>query len=257
MDYPFPTTPTILALPCLHGIHKMDVAEVEMMFDDPDHILGHISDWRALGERELVAWWTSGRGPVNMPAKVDPHVTVEVRSVSRVWLVLPRLAHLSWKVRGQIFVPDHLSPESLLLLRADTVFSWQKGDAPGGQGLGLHYPHFIEVVDDCPCCGTPADMNLARVYRHEEVEKVTRTLLDSLGMPDIAYIELKTLGAVFLCGRCCDNKLKTWDEIVSVLIPVHLHTVTNSYYRSNTIVKRVATQRHECPSSISSTRLRL
>jgi hypothetical protein len=61
-------------------------------------------------------------------------------------------------------------------------------------------------------------MNLSRVYRHEEVEELTKALLKSLEIPNAAYIELKTLRARFVCGRYCNKEPKTWDEMVGILI---------------------------------------
>jgi hypothetical protein len=67
-------------------------------------------------------------------------------------------------------------------------------------------------------------MNLNRVYRHKEAEKITKALLKSLKMSDVAYIELKTLGARFVCGRCCDKEPMIWDEMVSVIAQLHAKT---------------------------------
>ncbi|KAG8730569.1 hypothetical protein FRC10_002600, partial [Ceratobasidium sp. 414] len=171
-NYPFPTTATVLSYPCLSTFHDLKLFQISGHFwDELGHILHHVHAWREDGEEELVEWWKSGTEPTGDST------------------------NLVVKVRGSTAATASLSPSLRLLLRADTVFSYQALGAPGGQGAHLHYPHYYKNADDCPCHGLPKVMNSMRMYRHLEAERVTKAVLRDLGIPDVAYIQLLLMGA--------------------------------------------------------------
>ncbi|KAG9079259.1 hypothetical protein FRC06_007860 [Ceratobasidium sp. 370] len=152
----------------------------------------YIQNWREEGERELVQWWKSDFESPDHEL-VDPIV----------------------KVKGSTSATERLPIDLRLLLRADTIFSLQKAGGLGFQGSMLHYPYYYKNPTGCPYPQAPSSMNSTRIYRHLEAERVVKALLRDLNMPDIAYIELLVIGALFACGRCHDRRPKKWHELVN------------------------------------------
>jgi hypothetical protein len=64
---------------------------------------------------------------------------------------------------------------------------------------------------------TPVE--LSRFTRNTKAEAIAKPLLKNMGMPDVAYMELKALGAGFTCGRCYTRKRMTWEDIVTSFSP--------------------------------------
>lgn len=57
-------------------------------------------------------------------------------------------------------------------------------------------------------------LDLARFKRYDEAQTAARVLLKSIGKPDASYLELRSVGQRYICGRCHDNALRTWEEMV-------------------------------------------
>jgi hypothetical protein len=67
--------------------------------------------------------------------------------------------------------------------------------------------------------------------RYPEAEEVAKALLECLGRPDAAYVELKLLGKKFICGRCDDREPKSWDMLVRQATTFLDFLLLNLFYR--------------------------
>ncbi|KAG9088127.1 hypothetical protein FS749_002404 [Ceratobasidium sp. UAMH 11750] len=85
------------------------------------------------------------------------------------------------------------------LLRADTIFD--RGDT----SIKLYPESFA------PQWSTP-DLS---VYRYnEELSKMSKALLASMGYANSTYLQMKALGPAFSCGRCVSRNCVTWREML-------------------------------------------
>jgi hypothetical protein len=144
------------------------------------------------------------------------------------------------QVKGSTDSTAHLSRDSRILLRADTIFRRRdlppdpENDYRSQYGLGAprvdnslqYYPkfvssdsHFFEYswsednVEEDP---RNYETNLDNYDRYIKAENVVKPLLRELGMPDAAWAELELMNRRFTCGRCVDKMPKTWGELVSL-----------------------------------------
>lgn len=101
------------------------------------------------------------------------------------------------------------------LLRADTVFTSFASATLDDPDRPLHYPDFVSGRDKYNYDQPSRKMVTFPYFRHEEAEKITKVILESIGLKDSTYHGLKVRGSVFVCERCEDSRLKTWDDIVS------------------------------------------
>ncbi|KAG8698270.1 hypothetical protein FRC08_006028 [Ceratobasidium sp. 394] len=191
-DYPYPTAATALSWPLFSNVPELKASQIlEVFHQDALETMRYIQNWREEGEKELVGWWKSD---VELSDRefTDPIV----------------------KVKESTSATENLPADLRLLLRADTIFSLQQPGGHGYQGSMLYYPYYYKNPTGCPYPQAPSRMNSTRIYRHLEAEKVVKPLLRDLNMPDIAYIELAVIGALFACGRCHDCRPKKWHELV-------------------------------------------
>ncbi|KAG9123854.1 hypothetical protein FRC07_013731 [Ceratobasidium sp. 392] len=191
-DYPYPTAATALSWPIFSDVQHVEASQiVELVHQDTQETMRYIQDWRKEGEKELVEWWKSdGESSDN------------------------QLTNSIVKVKESTATTEHLPADLRLLLRADTILSFQKPDCSGYQDAILYYPFYYKNPTSCIYPQAPSSMNSTRIYRHLKAEKIAKALLRDLGMPDIAAIELRVIGASFMCGRCQDCRPKRWMEIV-------------------------------------------
>ncbi|KAG9128587.1 hypothetical protein FRC07_000020 [Ceratobasidium sp. 392] len=189
---PFPGTHVALKWNCLNDLSEveMSVEEVEAKFEARRlQIEQRVLEWRTAIERQLVEKFESG-------SKVDGDVVL--------------------LVKGGIGSTAHLSRDSRILLRADTIFKRTQHDYGP-----LYYPDFVcsptEVF--CEDVRYPArelkeDVDLGPLFRDNSTEKIAKSLLKGLGMPDVARIELQLLGPKFVCGRCIHEQPKSWHQML-------------------------------------------
>jgi hypothetical protein len=71
-----------------------------------------------------------------------------------------------------------------------------------------------------------AEVDLLLYTRYVEAEKLAKVLLENLGMPDVAYGELKLLKRQFACGRC-DQAVMTWESAVCSIPVFWVLSLTN------------------------------
>ncbi|KAG9126048.1 hypothetical protein FRC07_005113 [Ceratobasidium sp. 392] len=192
-NYPYPTAVTVLSWPLRSDVHEIHPPQlINIVSRDPLSTRQYIHDWCEEGEKELVEWWKSDVDSSD-DELTDPIV----------------------KVKESISTTEKIPADLRLLLRADTILSYQKPGCPGYQGVMLNYPFYYKNQANYVYPQAPSGMNSTRIYRHLEAEKVAKALLRDIGMPDIAYIELCVLGASFACGRCQDCQPKKWSDMVN------------------------------------------
>jgi hypothetical protein len=95
---------------------------------------------------------------------------------------------------------ENLPMDLKKLLRADVVFTCPH--------MRLHF-----YPDDF----MHTDLSAEQVTYNAEAAKIAKALLNLLGRPDASYLELKTFGRAFQCGRCHSSAVyRTWKDIVSI-----------------------------------------
>ncbi|QRV87082.1 F-box protein [Ceratobasidium sp. AG-Ba] len=187
--YPFPTAPTIINWECFEDLLDASPLSVKNTIQgNPGHLVDHLNRWRESGEEQLVRWWRIDAGVSGIESVVKIHESIRSTCL--------------------------ISPDARFLLRADTIFSEVPSGTPGGQGDPLYYPSFTPDLIDCPCHSAPRVVNAKRMYRHVEAETVVKSLLVNMGIPNIAYLELRVAGSAFMCEQCDDLKIRMWDEMV-------------------------------------------
>lgn len=61
--------------------------------------------------------------------------------------------------------------------------------------------------------------------RNVEIETIAKGLLKGMNMSDVAHVELASMGRVFVCGRCGDQKPKVWNDTVCLTVKHIFFTV--------------------------------
>ncbi|KAG9092251.1 hypothetical protein FS749_015893 [Ceratobasidium sp. UAMH 11750] len=136
-------------------------------------------------------------------------------------------------VNGSTEMTEHLPQDLRRLLRADTVFKLNNPRPQGPpydrlrpqhESSPYYYPRLVTglytyfseyiMVDEPKRRPIERDVDLGGFRRNAEVEKIVKLLLRDLGMPDATRLELMVKRSMFVCGRCTEKKLMTWDEIV-------------------------------------------
>ncbi|KAG9128582.1 hypothetical protein FRC07_000015 [Ceratobasidium sp. 392] len=203
---PFPSTGIALKWDCLADLSEREITidEVSVELDARrSWIESKILEWRADIERRLVRRFNDGARRLD-----DTGVTLTVG--------------------GSTELTAHLSGDQRLLLRADTIFTepnvpsrvyiggWHK---PQDRSLPYYYPSLefdlgeVYLSDSAPE-DIEQDIYFSQYQRHTKMEEVVKPLLNDLGMPDVARIELKVMKPRFVCGRCVGKRPLSWDHMV-------------------------------------------
>lgn len=113
---------------------------------------------------------------------------------------------------------QYLSTDQKMLYRADSLFEPLRGSALGvacyfdatlSAGYFTHYSY--DGFSMLPIKGA---FNVTTVKRSSDAQAAARILLVALGKPDATFLEMKSLGRGFACGRCHDSSMKCWEEMV-------------------------------------------
>ncbi|KAG9092250.1 hypothetical protein FS749_015892 [Ceratobasidium sp. UAMH 11750] len=193
----FPKTRTMLAWDCLSGLDEPDMTAQEVyknLAERRPQVEQRLSEWRASVEEHLVEIFESGGNGTETNAILT--------------------------VKGSTDSTQGLGRNSRLLLRADTIFKRDRLDPK--RSIPCHYPDFVS-----PCSGsdrdpytrfyysTPGEIDLNLFSRDTGMEKIVKVLLKDLGMPDVAYLELRLMERSFVCGRCKDGRPRKWDDLAA------------------------------------------
>ncbi|KAG8775687.1 hypothetical protein FRC12_001334 [Ceratobasidium sp. 428] len=128
------------------------------------------------------------------------------------------------KIQGSTEPTKKLSSHTRFLLRADTIFKAPVEQTQVGQRYHPRLPeqtiHSLQYYPDLLVSpgstrSSDAKVDISRFTRHTEAERIAKVLLADLGMPDVAYMELKAAGPGFKCGRCYFKEWVIWEDIVT------------------------------------------
>ncbi|CAE6528699.1 unnamed protein product [Rhizoctonia solani] len=101
---------------------------------------------------------------------------------------------------------DSLPLECAKLLRADAIFGWTPSDLPHESCNLLYYP------DDFRDTFKVTDT--AKLFYNPAAGYVAKALLRAIGLPDRTHPAMIGMHRQFQCGRCNDNSILTWKEML-------------------------------------------
>ncbi|CAE6436002.1 unnamed protein product [Rhizoctonia solani] len=181
--------------------------KVHELFEKQRNILDQkLSEWRIRVEDQLVGQYT-------LSLAHDNNVRLNT----------------ALTIKGSTDHTKDLSDHARFLLRADTVFmasdlvtSDTEFDREHGPiARSIYYPDISMLYNSPYLYETKysydpnEEVEKLNVYvRHAVKEAISRALLEQLDMHNVAYIELKQMGDVFVCGRCSYSKAMGWRDIV-------------------------------------------
>jgi hypothetical protein len=227
---PFPSMVDALDLPILSELLETDTDAdtMEESFEQSrDEIDAVLASWGSTVEHELVDILKEGAS--------DENSTRDSGSEQEDAAVAPDpetpTLDLGFGAPAADGIFKHLLPDQRLLLRADSVFRIVDDNASPHP---LYYPELFSILeartrgyfekedDDWGEIGPKLGYSwkTSDLAYYEEGVVVAKALLNELGKPDVAQFALQALGRRFLCGRCPDKRPKTWNEMVSDLLPV-------------------------------------
>lgn len=180
-------------------------------------IHAHISKWRLQTEGHLAELIRKGREDEGLEEAPDP--------------ILP--------VKKSMPNPfDNISDDLNLLLRADSLFESTRGPL----ATPLTYSSLISSPEPSVYALLREQrLDLTRYKRHAEAQKSARVLLEAMGIPDASFLELKSVGPGFMCGRCHSDSMYTWEEMVCPSFIVRMVSLTGALiFRFGTIQTRNA-----------------
>ncbi|CAE7089016.1 unnamed protein product [Rhizoctonia solani] len=216
---PFPPMIDLLKWPIIVNLLEADtdLDTIQDAFEaSKGEIEAQIRSWRSTVEKELVDTLKAGTTGEDQGTHLDTEIPP---------LQLPPKSRLM----------DHITPDTRLLLRADSVFCASDDTvAP----LPLHFPELFHILQDRPNdyfevgfeeCITYTipkhgyTWDPSEVVSYPEGATAAKALLKELGRADAAHFELQELGARFTCGSCADKRLRTWDEMVQHYVKALTH----------------------------------
>ncbi|KAG9079793.1 hypothetical protein FRC06_007455, partial [Ceratobasidium sp. 370] len=219
IERPFPPLVDALALPVVCELLKddMDAGTLEDRFEESrEEVEGVLRAWGQTLEQDLVNILKSN---VDHNHSDDGNETTDSSSE------MPSLElqfDLPLAYTGFL---NNLSYEARLLLRADSVFRLTD-DKPSPPPL--FYPELFSILQDRtagyfgrrfeyyfqdrPKLGRP--WKTTDVTYYPEGVTAAKALLEQIGRPNATQFELQALGPRFVCGRCSDKWVRTWNEIV-------------------------------------------
>ncbi|KAB5588180.1 Valine--tRNA ligase [Ceratobasidium theobromae] len=206
---PFPAHSIALQWDILEQILTAEVSLeiVEERFNQCQEQLGdYISGWRADIQDRFMKQYFVG---FEEERDVSSHVTVTVS------LELPlrtRLTHFTFnivQIRGSRELADRFPNDTRFLLRADVIFQPTSGHKPIATNISLDF--LVQLRDP----NLYLDINPETFERNVEFTTIAKLLLKDMGMQDVTYLELRSMGGSFACGRCGRCSLVYWDDVVT------------------------------------------
>ncbi|CUA77957.1 Protein VP3 [Rhizoctonia solani] len=206
---PFPGNLTLNSWDFIFNMYKEEntLKKVQELFEKQRNILEQkLSEWRIRVEDQLVEQYT-------LSLAHDDNVRLNT----------------ALTIKGSTDHTKDLSDHARFLLRADTVFmasdlvtSDTEFDREHGPVARSIYYLDISMLYNSPYLyetkysyDPNEEVEKLNVYvRHAVKEAISRALLEQLDMHNVAYIELKQMGDVFVCGRCSHSKAMGWRDIV-------------------------------------------
>ncbi|KAG8712273.1 hypothetical protein FRC09_020038 [Ceratobasidium sp. 395] len=204
MPNPLPDINTLLGWDLIQNLYEDDIPVdiVNERFKERIPELEHrLAAWRAKTEERLID---------NLDLEHIPGPEVQVEA--------------STGVCGKTDTTMELPASTRFLLRADTIFKLPTAQCPGypyakfgnTSSAPQYYPYLFlpppSLRDPTIIPRHPIDLSMFK--RYDEAEKIAKALLADYNRPDVAYIELKQMGARFNCLRCHQRMPWTWGRIV-------------------------------------------
>lgn len=190
----FPTTADLLVYPLMKTLDETDVTASEMEARFKEHreeIDAHISEWRLQTEGHLAELLRKGRVSDGLEEKTPPPILPVEESEPNPF--------------------DSVSDDLKILLRADSLFESSHGPyAAPVTYYALISPQSYSGYDMRR--GLPLD--LTRYKREADAQMIARALLSGLGKPDACFLEIKSVGSRFMCGRCHNSSYYSWEGMV-------------------------------------------
>lgn len=200
----FPDFADALEWPIIKSLYETDVPTPEMEVSFEEHraeIDALISDWTSRVEEQMAELLRKGRVSDGLPKEPPEPV---------------------WPLEESKPNPfQDLSVDQKLLYRADSFFEPTKVNPPGrAYFFDAVLPYGYSMKSE----HNPSSMfsmrsvkeafKLTAVKRNLDAQTAARVLLSALGNPDASFLEMKLPGQGFVCGRCHDSSMKTWEEMV-------------------------------------------
>lgn len=200
---------------------------VHFTYREPFPNFGHFLSWpviRELYEADLPA--------EEMEAKFEqrrPEIEVLITKwKNRIQTHLVGLLRDGYETKGEVPRPviavlnesslSNVSDDLKLLLRADSLFytttSTDSPKKPMTYGTILSTEGLIDWNSTRGAALTQEAPNLDHIRWHPEAHAIARRILADMKRPDISCLEMKAVGAVFVCGRCHDYEYRNWEGMV-------------------------------------------
>ncbi|KAG8704567.1 hypothetical protein FRC09_003449 [Ceratobasidium sp. 395] len=204
MPNPLPDINTLLGWDLIQNLYEDDTpADIvnERFKERVPELERRLAAWRAETEERLID---------NLDLEHIPGPEVQVEA--------------STGVCGKTDTTMELPASTRFLLRADTIFKLPTAQCPGypytkfgnTSSAPQYYPYLFlpppSLRDPTIIPRHPIDLSMFK--RYDEAEKIAKALLADYNRPDVAYIELKQMGARFNCLRCHQRVPWTWGRIV-------------------------------------------
>jgi hypothetical protein len=203
----FPDIADALEWPVVKNLHETDVpvAEMETQLEEHRAEIGtELNDWISRVESRVAKLLRIAREADDLTPEA-PDLTLPVEEGSTANLL------------------QDVSADLKLLLRADSLFeSTRSASLPPlayDAMIASGYGHTYDPLRGMRASKTPLDFTKFKC--HTGAQTAARALLEDLGKPDATYLEMRSPGQRYACGRCHDGAAKTWEEIVGSFTRLH------------------------------------
>ncbi|KAB5588428.1 Minor extracellular protease vpr [Ceratobasidium theobromae] len=141
--------------------------------------------------------------------EVSSHVTITVSSELPLRTRLTYFTFNIGQIRGSRELADRFPNNTRFLLRADLIFKLTSDHKPIATNINLDF--LVQLRDP----NLYLDINPETFERNVEFTTIAKLLLKDMGMQDVTYLELRSMGGSFACGRCGRCSLVYWDDVVA------------------------------------------
>ncbi|CAE6528355.1 unnamed protein product [Rhizoctonia solani] len=223
--------PLVLKLKASNPVLRLSstMPTISFTYRGPFPNIGHTLDWLVV--KNL---YETDSSVEEMEANFETH-REEIEGLITEWRnqIHTQLASLlrdGYESQGEVLRPTvavlnndpdplaNMSDDLKLLIRGDSFF--RKSVSPDYSTQPLSYGTILSTERLTgalsafgPIIHRPAP-SLDHLHWYPEAHEVARELLADLGRPDASYLEMKGVGAVFVCGRCHENDVRNWEGMV-------------------------------------------
>ncbi|CAE6481373.1 unnamed protein product [Rhizoctonia solani] len=193
LPIPFPGREVIIKWDFLTSLYEEEnsLESVKELFNERQAMVGQkLLEWRTSVEDQLVEHYHASSFPEKTSSPLNTTLTI----------------------KGSIDVTKNLSGSARFLLRADTVFNRPYAS-------NVHFPKISYLINTLRFSSHVLEWlmdkyPLQRYTRNVTAETIAKALLKELHMPDAAFIELVSMGKVFICGMCSHCSPMVWNALI-------------------------------------------